>query len=64
MNRGAFLIAQSVTKGGYHQSYVAAGPPLWVRNCLRLMKVSPLFKLAGSEACWRGCLTIFWFGVL
>lgn len=32
-NRGALLIAKSVTKGGQQQSYVAAGPPRWLLNC-------------------------------
>lgn len=31
-NRGALLIAKSVTKGGQNQSYVAAGPPGWLLN--------------------------------
>lgn len=32
-NRGAILIAKSVTKGGQRQSYVAAEPPVWLLNC-------------------------------
>ena len=31
-NRGALLIAKSVTKGGQLQSYVAAGSPIWLLN--------------------------------
>ncbi|KAG2310496.1 hypothetical protein Bca52824_022053 [Brassica carinata] len=31
-NRGSFIIAQSVFKGGYLQSYVATGAPFWLRE--------------------------------
>ncbi|KAF2604753.1 hypothetical protein F2Q70_00028850 [Brassica cretica] len=32
-NRGAFLITQSVTKGGHLSSYVAAEGPNWLHDC-------------------------------
>lgn len=31
-NRGSFIIAQSVLKGGYLQSYVANGAHFWLRE--------------------------------
>ena len=39
-NRGALLIAKGVTKGGPRQSYVAAGPPMWLLNCFENEEVS------------------------
>lgn len=54
-NTWVLLIAQSVIKGGYYQSYVAKGAPLWLRDFLKVRKSFPVcswfLKLMAENVC-------------